>query len=131
MKTGEFIYAKTHADFLNQAFGTNYKAWMKAVWPYYDENTVVWMVRFNAKDGGFTNTFLSDTRIEEKLLDPNMQVSPSNLYLNKDRIVIQIIDIDLDHTRTRKYIFKGVYKYDKTNSTPPLVRYHDKISDEI
>ena len=30
-----------------------------------------------------------------------------------------------------KYIFKGVYKYDKTNSNPPLVRYHDKISDEI
>lgn len=131
MKTGEFIYAKTHADFLNQAFGTNYKAWMKAVWPYYDENTVVWMVRFNEKDGGWTNTFLSDTRIEEKLLDPNRQVSRSSLYLNKNRIVIQIIDIDLGHTRTRKYIFKGVYKYDKTNSNPPLVRYHDKISDEI
>lgn len=131
MKTGEFIYAKTHADFLNQAFGTNYKAWMKAVWPYYDENTVVWMVRFNEKDGGWTNTFLSDTRIEEKLLDPNRQVSRSSLYLNKNRIVIQIINIDLGHTRTRKYIFKGVYKYDKTNSNPPLVRYHDKISDEI
>lgn len=131
MKTGEFIYARTHADFLNQAFGTNYKAWMKAVWPYYDENTVVWMVRFNEKDGGWTNTFLSDTRIEEKLLDTNRQVSRSSLYLNKNRIVIQIIDIDLGHTRTRKYIFKGVYKYDKTNSNPPLVRYHDKISDEI
>ena len=90
MKTGEFIYAKTHADFLNQAFGTNYKAWRKAVWPYYDENTVVWMVRFNEKDGGWTNTFLSDTRIEEKLLDPNRQVSRSSLYLYKNRIVIQV-----------------------------------------
>ena len=88
MKTGEFIYAKTHA---------------------------------------WTNTFLSDTRIEEKLLDPNRQVSRSSLYLYKNRIVIQVIDLGY----TRKYIFKGVYKYDKTNSNPPLVRYHDKISDEI
>lgn len=30
----KIIYAKTHADFLNQAFGTNYKGYMKSRWEY-------------------------------------------------------------------------------------------------
>ena len=55
MKTGEFIYAKTHAEFLNEAFGTNYKAWMKSSWKY-DKEWVVWMVRFNRVVDGWTNT---------------------------------------------------------------------------
>lgn len=40
MKNGEFIYANSHAEFLNKAFGTNYKGWMKCVWKY-DEEWVV------------------------------------------------------------------------------------------
>lgn len=67
MKTGEPIYARTHAEFLNQAFGTNYKAYMKCVWKY-DENWIVWMVRFNTENAGWTNTFISDSRIKEENL---------------------------------------------------------------
>ena len=50
MKSGDVIYARTHAEFLNEAFGTNYKAYMKCVWKY-DEEWIVWMVRFNTENG--------------------------------------------------------------------------------
>lgn len=30
MKIGDCIYAKTHAQFLNQILGKEYKAWMKS-----------------------------------------------------------------------------------------------------
>lgn len=126
MKSGEIINARTHADFLNQAFGTTYKAWMKSVWRY-DENTVVWMVRFGKEDGGWTNTFLSDTRIEEKILTPQSTVSPLSEYLYKKRVVIQVVECSY----SRKYIFRGIYQYDEKNSDPCNVRYYDKLSDEF
>lgn len=122
MKTGETIYARTHAEFLNQAFGTNYKAWMRSVW-YYDENTIVWMVRFNEQDGGWTNRFLSNTRIEEKILIPKTRDLLK--YLHQKRLVIEVVNCGY----TRKYIFRGVYKYDEKASDPYTVRYYDKYSD--
>ena len=125
MKNGAIIYAKTHAEFLNQAFGTNYKAWMKCVWKY-DENWIVWMVRFNEKDGGWTNTFVSDTRIREENLN-GVEIWDGKPIKNvpKKRIVIQIEDLG----HTRKYICKGRYIYDEKNSDPYKVRYYDKYSD--
>ena len=90
MKNGAIIYAKTHAEFLNQAFGTNYKAWMKCVWNY-DEEWIVWMVRFNEKEGGWTNTFVSDTRIREENLN-RIGIWDGKPVKNvaKKRIVIEI-----------------------------------------
>ena len=68
MKNGEFIYADTHADFLNQAFGTNYKAWMKSAW-FYDKDTFVWMVRFDhINREGWRNVFETKERIKEENL---------------------------------------------------------------
>ena len=125
MKNGTIIYAKTHAEFLNEAFGTNYKAWMKCVWKY-DENWIVWMVRFNKKDGGWTNTFISDSRIKEENIGGNICYDGKPLSrLYKKRIVIQIEDLG----HTRKYICKGRYIYDEKNSDPYKVRYYDKYSD--
>lgn len=125
MKTGEPIYARTHAEFLNQAFGTNYKAWMKCVWKY-DENWIVWMVRFDKKDGGWTNTFISDSRIKEENLK-NVRVWDDKPLscLYKKRIVIEIVDLGY----TRKYIYRGRFIYDEKNSDPYKVRYYDKYSD--
>ena len=52
MKLNEITYARTHADFLNKKFGTNYKAWMKSVY-YLNDEYEVWMVRFDGvlRDG--------------------------------------------------------------------------------
>ncbi len=122
MKNGDFVYARTHAEFLNEAFGTNYKAWMKCVWPY--NNNVVWMVRFNKTDGGWRNTFISPNRIKEENLTWKGE---SVKKIDKIKIVMEIDD----SSYMRKYIFRGIYKYDEKNSNPFEVRYYDKIADEI
>ena len=122
MKSGEFIYAKTHTEFLNKAFGTNYKAWMRCTWTY--NNMVVWMVRFNKTDGGFKNTFISNDRIKEECLGWD-----ENVLTSVDKVKI-VMEID-DNAFLRKYIFRGIYKYDEKNSNPHTVRYYDKIADEL
>ena len=127
MKTGEFIYARTHAEFLNEAFGKNYKAWMRCVWKY-DEEWIVWMVRFNEKDGGWTNTFIENDRIKEENIGKHITWGGKPLTdLHKKRIVIEIIDLG----HTRKYIFRGKYVYDEKNSDPYAIRYYDKVADEF
>ena len=128
MKNGDFIYARTHADFLNQAFGTNYKAWMKCVWPYTDE-IAVWMVRFNKTDGGWRNTFISENRIKEENLNHVTEWGgmPVTFERHKKRLVIEIDDSG----SRRKYIFRGLYAFDEKNSNALFVKYHDKISDEF
>ena len=124
MKAGDVIYARTHAEFLNEAFGTNYKAWMKCVWKY-DEWTV-WMVRFNEKHGGWKNTFLSDSRIMEENLD-KVGIWNGNPIENidKKKIVVEIKELG----NTRKYICRGRFIYDEENSSPYTVRYYNKYSD--
>lgn len=117
MKNGEVIYARTHAEFLNKAFGTDYKAWMKSIWRYNDE-WIVWMIRFNEKDGGWTNTFVSDSRIKE---ENNSHADYWGKGYDK-RIVIQIENL----VHTRRYTCLGRYIYDEKNSNPYTVRYYDK-----
>ena len=128
MKSGEFIYAKTHADFLNQAFGTNYKAWMKCVWTYSD-NIAVWMVRFNRETGGWRNSFVTSNRIKEENLYHTQEWNgiPITEERNKKRIVIEVDDSG----SRRRYIFRGVFAFDEKNSNALIARYHDKISDEF
>ena len=128
MKIGDFIYARTHADFLNKAFGTNYKAWMSCVWHYTDE-TIVWMVRFNQIRSGWRNIFISNNRIMEENLNKVTvwNGTPVKEGMHRRRIVIEIDDSG----RMRKYIFRGIYVYDEKSSDPVNVRYHDKVADEI
>ena len=128
MKDGEFIYADTHADFLNQAFGTNYKAWMKSAW-FYDKDTFVWMVRFDhINREGWRNVFETKERIkEENLYEKKIWDGiPMSKLVNYKRIVIEVKD-DIP----KKYIFRGIYKYDEENSDPYVVHYFDKIADEF
>ena len=126
MKIGDFIYARTHADFLNKAFGTNYKAWMSCVWHYTDE-TIVWMVRFNQIRNGWRNRFISNNRIMEENLNKVTvwKGTPVKEGMHRRRIVMEIDDSG----SMRKYIFRGIYVYDEKNSDPVNVRYHDKVAD--
>lgn len=98
---------------------------MKCVWNY-DEDWIVWMVRFNKKDGGWKNTFISDSRIKEENLN-RIKIWDGKPVKNVDkkRIVIQIEDLG----HTRKYTCKGRYIYDEKSSEPEIVRYYDKYSD--
>ena len=130
MKTGEVIYAKTHAEFLNKAFGTNYKQWMKCVWNYSDD-LIVWMVRFNKDVNGWRNTFVSDSRIKEenlnKIAEWDGELVEDAIEKHKNRLVVEIVDLG----KIRKYIFRGRFIYDRHNSNPRTIRFHDKISDEF
>lgn len=124
MKIGETIYANTHAEFLNEAFGTNYKQWMRCTWRFDDRHTV-WMVRFNKKDGGWKNTFIANNQIKEENLEAARKGDIG--FIHKRKIVIEIAD----GLNGRKYIFRGVYLYNEEKSDPYTVRYYDKVADEI
>ncbi len=128
MKNGEFIYAKTNADFLNKAFGTNYNKYMKGTWGFNSEWTV-WMVRFNEVRRGWRNSFLPGNRIMEENLAHHTTWDGQDIRteIHKKKIVIQIIDGDF----ARKYIFRGKYEYDEKNSDPYSARYYNKVSDEM
>ena len=98
---------------------------MKCVWKY-NEEWIVWMVRFNKKDGGWTNTFLSNSRIKEENIGGYKIYEGKPLScLYKKRIVIEIVDLGY----TRKYICRGRFIYDEKNSDPYTVRYYNKYSD--
>ena len=128
MKTGEVIYARTNADFLNEAFGTNYKAWMKSSWGY-DEEWTVWMVRFNNEINGWKNMFVTESRIRQ------INLNEVNIFngisitqaTTKKRIVFEIVG----DGNSRKYIFRGKFVYDETNSNPLTSQYFDKVADEF
>lgn len=124
MKNGTVIYANTHAEFLNKAFGTNYNKWMRSTWSY-DEEWVVWMVRFNEVKDGWRNTFVSASRIKEENLKRKEIWDGKPISVDKKKIVIQIEDLGY----TRKYTCKGRYIYDGINSDPKNIRYYDKYSD--
>lgn len=108
----KIFYAKTHADFLNQAFGTNYKAFMKTRYPY-DEETWVWMVRLNGIEKfGFRNIIVSENEILEEYIFSD-KAAYTNALERKYRIVVNIIDT----SKGREYHILGKYKFDFEKST--------------
>lgn len=128
MKTGEFIYAQTNADFLNKAFGTNYRGYQKSSWKYSDD-WVVWMVEFNKVKNGWTNTFVNNSRIKQDnlLRREEFEGQPINMVTTKKRIVFEIDNSGY----LRKYIFRGMFVYDEINSNAITSQYLDKIADEL
>ena len=108
----KIIYAKTHADFLNQAFGTNYKGYMKSRWDY-SQNTWVWMVRIdNQVRDGWVNRIINENEIWEEYVWNN-EPTYSGESEREYRIVASIIDSPLG----REYHILGKYKFDFERST--------------
>lgn len=130
MKTNDFFYADTHAEFLNNVFGTNYKQWMKSVWEY-DIDTIVWMVRFDKETrDGWRNSFINENELlEENLILTRKKYdgTPLQEHLGLRRIVIAIDESGY----RRKYIFKGVFVLNEERENTNLKHYFVKISDEI
>ena len=130
MKTNDFFYADTHAEFLNNVFGTNYKQWMKSVWEY-DIDTIVWMVRFDKETrDGWRNSFINENELlEENLILTRKKYdgTPLQILLGLRRIVIAIDESGY----RRKYIFKGVFVLNEERENTNLKHYFVKISDEI
>ena len=127
VKVGESIKVNSHAEFLNKVFGTNYKAWMKCVWPSKGNNYgwIVWMVRFNETHGGFINTFVGKDK--DTIKEENLCHVTSWEYRDRKKIVFQVVD----HGYTREYIFRGKFIYDEERDDPLNVRYYHKVSDML
>lgn len=130
MKTNDIFYAVTHAEFLNNVFGTNYKQWMKSVWEY-DIDTIVWMVRFDKETrDGWRNSFINENELlEENLILTRKKYdgAPLRELLSLRRIVIAIDESGY----RRRYIFKGVFTLNLKRENTTLRHYFIKISDVI
>ena len=107
----EVVYARTHAEFLNIRFGTNYKAWMKSRWQY-DADTWVWIVRFDGKNrGGWVNRIVSYNEIWEQYVGWDTPTYKGDA--KKNRIVVSV----LESGRGREYHVLGKFKLDNERST--------------
>lgn len=119
LRAGEVIpNATTNAELLNEVFGTYYKAFMKAAWEY-SQDTTVWMVYINGKSHGdnFINIWLdNDTVIQtyEGTKHKFGGIPLKHVYIKDYRLIFEKID----GLKNRRYIFHGLFKYDRGNSTP-------------
>ena len=130
MKLNEITYARTHADFLNKKFGTNYKGWGKSVY-YLNYEYEVWMVRFDGRlRDGWKNTYHGDIIKEENCRKERMEWEgmPISQTLGRKKLAFEIIE---DGYGGRRYVFRGVYKYQKEDSNPYKIRVYKRISEEF
>ena len=108
----KIIFAKTNAEFLNQEYKTDYKAFMKSRWSCTD-NTWVWMVRLDGKvRNGWRNRIISEDEIWEEYVDVGMPTYADE-FEKKFRIVASIVE----GARGREYRVLGRYAFDFENST--------------
>ena len=117
MLTAGYVFrVNTHAEFLNEVFGTNYKKWMKSTWRY-SKTAFAWFVRIdNKKRNNFINNWLDNNGIVQRHIGTAniWNGNPLNLDVPNDhRLVFEIID-----TLPRKYIFQGVFLMDISISNP-------------
>ena len=123
MKKGEYIYARTHADFLNELLGTNYKAWMKSC-RKLSNGRQIWMIELGnfVSPSGWINQ-LTEKGISEKHIGREYAFEEHETYVgamlcgkywdDSDRVVFDIVKSGA----IRKYIFRGVFRLNKKEST--------------
>ena len=104
-------------DALNDCFGKDYKAWMKACWPSYSpEKFRAWFPKlapvkngvYQAAVNGCINTITPDW--EEVIFDDLKKSFDGNYYTGLDLIFAKDVD--------GKYVFRGVYKLDMDKTIP-------------
>jgi hypothetical protein len=109
--TEQIVYARTHAEFLNKAFGTDYSGWMRSRWEY-DEDTWVWMVRFDGRARqGWINCIIDDNEIWEKYIGDEPPT-----YREDDKRFRIVVSIEKGITG-REYCVLGTYMLDQEKST--------------
>lgn len=113
IKTGDVIYAKTHATLLNNLLNTNYKQWYKCTYDL-DDDTFIWMVYLDGTNNeGHTNKFESDDIIIEEFDKDMIKDKRFEHGLEKPyRLVFEKIVT----SNGRKYEFHGLYKLIDTSS---------------
>ena len=130
MKTGEIVYARTHAELLNELLGTSYSGWMKSS-IMLPEGERLWMIQLGdfVASSGWRNQLVSEDRIVEEQISElqfknNGTVVETGKY-DEDRVVF---DFD-KKAKNRKYIFRGVFRINRALSSNTK-NVWDKITDE-
>ena len=122
LKAGDKFFVSRNAEFLNQAFGTNYKGWMRCGWKYAPD-IIVWMVWLDGEvREGWLNTIIEEQRIvqEDYVGKPEEQLYSHRRITEFHRIVVK---------RDKGcYTILGLYKCVEATRYKRVWR---KISDEI
>ena len=108
------VDAQTNAEFLNSEFRTNYVQWYKSVWTL-DYNTRVWMGFVDGKIRQNWRNYWADKSCTVMIEE----------YVGKDTTVARrAIEVDYRIIAEKdfsfpihKYYVRGLFKYDKENST--------------
>ena len=81
MRIGEYVYAETHAELLNELLGTNYKAWMKSSIKLPD-GRLLWMVDLGnyLSSSGWINRLSGINKICEKHTGREFAYEAHNTY---------------------------------------------------
>ena len=112
----------TNAEFLNNNFGTNYKAWMKCTWRY-SSDLKVWMLEFDGVVRQGWDNKISGDKIIESFVWSLEEQSPS--HMDFDETYRLVVD------KARDYKVLGVYKYDRENSNKRTYRIWVKVADSL
>lgn len=137
MKTNDVIYARTHADLLNQLLDTNYRAWMKSSIKLPD-GKLIWMIELGnfVTSSSWINQMLNEYEISERHVGKDYEYECHGTWLDSkirhidwddaDRIVLEKVQIS---NKSRKYIFRGVFRLNKEKCSVDENRW-EKISDQ-
>lgn len=113
----------TNAEFLNENFGTDYKAWMKCSWKYNDK-ILVWMVNLDKSiSAGWQNSIIDENTVHE------IYVGALEHQIEGHRTVDEPYRLVVD--KSQGYKILGVYKYDVLNSKERTCRIWKKVADSI
>ena len=112
MKLGDIISVSTNANLLNKIIGTDYKQWMKCIYPLPNDIDIH-MICLNSQDNGFgwVNKQESKNKIIEKYIGDPKDKLPSHNRMDfaKKRLIFD---------KRRFYVFKGLFEMSKDNCTP-------------
>jgi hypothetical protein len=112
MRVGEYIFANTHAELLNELLGTDYKGYMKCAKALPD-GKLLWMIELGdfISKSGWKNRLISLERISEKQVMKEFDSHDTykmkgECFDERDRVVFEMVRLG----SCRKYIFRGVFR---------------------
>jgi hypothetical protein len=124
MKVGEYVYARTNADLLNEVLGTNYKSWMKSSIMLPDGKRL-WMIELGSfvTNSGWINKLVSLNKLSEKHMSGDFAYEAHNTYWGAKKVgkdwgpETRVIFDKVSCGSTRKYIFRGVFRINREESS--------------
>ncbi len=109
----------TNAEFLNDNFGTNYKAWMKCRWTF-SSDLKVWMIELDGKERrGWVNTIVGDKVFEEYVGLEEEKLKEHKSFEENYRLIVD---------KSQNYKILGGYKYNRLNSNMSKYRIWEKVA---